>query len=52
MVKCRRENSFGSISAVHYAKGISMIETKRDFIDKIEGLGIEYMVTGSYAMSA
>ncbi len=33
-------------------KGISMIETMRDFIEKIDALGIEYMVTGSYAMSA
>jgi hypothetical protein len=33
-------------------KGISMIETMRDFIGKIEDLGVEYMVTGSYAMSA
>jgi len=33
-------------------KGISMIETMRDFIEKIDDLGIEYMVTGSYAMSA
>jgi hypothetical protein len=32
--------------------GISMIETMRDFIERIDGLGIEYMVTGSYAMSA
>ena len=29
-----------------------MIETMRDFIEKIDDLGIEYMVTGSYAMSA
>jgi predicted nuclease of predicted toxin-antitoxin system len=29
-----------------------MIETLRDFVDKMNGLGIEYMVTGSYAMSA
>jgi len=27
-----------------------MIETMRDFIKKIDDLGIEYMVTGSYAM--
>src|SRR5205085_7074558 len=33
-------------------KGISMIETMRDFITKVDRLGIEYMVTGSYAMSA
>jgi hypothetical protein len=33
-------------------KGISMIETMRDFITKVDDLGIEYMVTGSYAMSA
>lgn len=32
--------------------GISMIETMRDFIQKVDGLGIEYMVTGSYAMGA
>lgn len=32
--------------------GISMIETMRDFIEKIDALGIEYMVTGSYAMGA
>lgn len=29
-----------------------MIETLRDFVSKIDRLGIEYMVTGSYAMSA
>lgn len=29
-----------------------MIETMRDFIGKIDDLGIGYMVTGSYAMSA
>ena len=29
-----------------------MIETLRDFIAKMNKLGIEYMVTGSYAMSA
>lgn len=29
-----------------------MIETMRDFIAKLNDLGIEYMVTGSYAMSA
>lgn len=33
-------------------KGISMIETMRDFVGKVSALGIEYMVTGSYAMSA
>ena len=33
-------------------KGISMIETLRDFVDKANKLGIEYMVTGSFAMSA
>jgi hypothetical protein len=33
-------------------KGISMIETLRDFVSKMNELGIEYMVTGSYAMSA
>jgi hypothetical protein len=31
--------------------GISMIETMRDFIERIDDLGIDYMVTGSYAMS-
>lgn len=29
-----------------------MIDTLRDFVDKMNALGIEYMVTGSYAMSA
>jgi len=29
-----------------------MIETMRDFVGKVDALGIEYMVTGSYAMSA
>ena len=29
-----------------------MIETLRDFVQKMNELGIEYMVTGSYAMSA
>lgn len=29
-----------------------MIETMQDFIGKLDDLGIEYMVTGSYAMSA
>ena len=29
-----------------------MIETLRDFVEKMNRLGIEYMVTGSYAMSA
>lgn len=29
-----------------------MIETLRDFVQKMNVLGIEYMVTGSYAMSA
>jgi hypothetical protein len=33
-------------------RGVSMIETMRDFIEKMDDLGIEYMVTGSYAMSA
>jgi len=33
-------------------KGVSMIETMRDFIERVDDLGIEYMVTGSYAMSA
>ncbi|HMQ02371.1 MAG TPA: hypothetical protein PKD26_00445 [Pyrinomonadaceae bacterium] len=30
----------------------SMIETLRDFVDRAGRLGIEYMVTGSFAMSA
>ena len=34
------------------SKGISMIETLRDFVAKANELGIEYMVTGSFAMSA
>jgi hypothetical protein len=33
-------------------KGFSMIETLRDFVSKANVLGIEYMVTGSFAMSA
>lgn len=33
-------------------KGISMVDTLRDFVIKMNDLGIEYMVTGSYAMSA
>jgi hypothetical protein len=32
--------------------GISMTDTLRDFVEKIDDLGIEYMVTGSFAMSA
>lgn len=28
-----------------------MIETLRDFVDKANSLGVEYMITGSYAMS-
>src|SRR5687768_17886712 len=32
--------------------GYSMIETLRDFVTKANALGIEYMVTGSFAMSA
>lgn len=32
--------------------GVSMIETLRDFVGKANALGIEYMVTGSFAMSA
>ena len=32
--------------------GISMIETLRDFVQKMNELGIDYMVTGSFAMSA
>jgi hypothetical protein len=32
--------------------GVSMIETLRDFVGKANELGIEYMVTGSFAMSA
>ena len=34
------------------SQGISMIETLRDFVSKVNELGIEYMITGSYAMSA
>ena len=33
-------------------KGVSMIETLRDFVAKTNELRIEYMVTGSFAMSA
>ncbi len=33
-------------------KGMTMIETLRDFITRMDRLGVEYMVTGSYAMSA
>jgi hypothetical protein len=33
-------------------KGVSMIETLRDFVTKADALGLEYMVTGSFAMSA
>jgi hypothetical protein len=33
-------------------KGISMIETLSDFVEKANSLGLEYMITGSYAMSA
>jgi len=32
-------------------KGVSMIDTLRDFVERVDGLGIEYMVTGSYAMA-
>jgi hypothetical protein len=32
--------------------GLSMIETLRDFVSKAGELGLEYMVTGSFAMSA
>lgn len=32
--------------------GISMIDTLRDFVQKANDLAIEYMVTGSFAMSA
>lgn len=31
---------------------MSMIETLRDFVAKMERRGIEYVVTGSYAMAA
>jgi len=34
------------------SKGVSMIETLRDFVAKANQLGLEYMVTGSFAMSA
>lgn len=33
-------------------KGVSMIETLRDFVEKANSLGVEHMITGSYAMSA
>ena len=33
-------------------KGISMIDTLRDFVEKANSIGVEYMVTGSFAMSA
>ncbi len=33
-------------------KGISMIETLRDFVAKANDLGSDFMVTGSFAMSA
>ena len=33
-------------------QGISMTDTLRDFVEKMNELGIEYMVTGSFAMSA
>ena len=29
-----------------------MLEALRDFVERVEGLGVEYMVTGSFAMSA
>lgn len=32
--------------------GVSMIDTLSDFVQKMNELGIAYMVTGSYAMSA
>lgn len=28
-----------------------MLETLRDFVTKVDGLGVEYMISGSYAMS-
>lgn len=31
--------------------GISMLDTLRDFVTRVDELGIEYMITGSYAMS-
>jgi hypothetical protein len=31
---------------------LSMIETLRDFVEKVDRIGIDYMVTGSFAMSA
>lgn len=52
MGKHAQENSFGSNGTSAMKNEISMIETMRDFVDKIDDLGIEYMVTGSYAMSA
>lgn len=33
-------------------QGIAMNDTLRDFVKKVNELGIEYMITGSYAMSA
>src|SRR5437868_7495286 len=33
-------------------KTYSIIETLRDFVTRATGLGIEYMVSGSFAMSA
>jgi len=32
--------------------GVSMIDTLRDFVAKVNEIGVEYMVTGSFAMSA
>lgn len=32
-------------------QGISMLDTLRDFVKRIDGLGVEYMISGSYAMS-
>ncbi len=33
-------------------QGTSMTDTLRDFVEKMNELGVEYMVTGSFAMSA
>ncbi len=46
------EISFVDICRQAMKTGTSMIEMLRDFVEKMNELGIEYMVTGSYAMSA
>ncbi len=51
--KCRPDRSFGSIGRdLVVKKGISMIETLRDFVAKANELRIDFMVIGSFAMSA